>query len=354
MKISIKERTVRRFSWWEYCLTFLLFAVLSALPPIMYGGLRLIKENSSFAIWYILYWLIVTALFCSITAFQKYKRLDAPMRKLGEAARKVSSGDFSVYLTPEHRADKMDYIDRMYLDFNTMVEELGSIEVLKNDFVSNVSHEIKSPLAVIESYAHALKSDALSKEERQEYTDTIIEYSRKLTSLVANILKLNKLENQIIDFNIRKFNLCEQIRECVLEFEEKWEEKDIDIIVDIEDSVMICADQSMLEIVWHNLISNAIKFTDRGGKIIVSQCIDEDFVSISVKDSGCGMNDETRRRLFDKFYQGDTSHSSEGNGLGLTLAYRVVELMSGALSVESEEGKGSTFTVKLPLHQINK
>lgn len=352
MKKGIKERTVRRFNWWEYCLTFVLFAVLSALPPIMYGGLRLIKENSSFAIWYILYWLIVTALFCLMTAIQKYKRLDAPMRKLGEAARKVSSGDFSVYLTPEHRADKMDYIDRMYLDFNTMVEELGSIEVLKNDFVSNVSHEIKSPLAVIESYAHALKSDTLTKEERLEYTDTIIEYSRKLTSLVTNILKLNKLENQIIDFNISHFNVCEQIRECVLEFEEKWVDKDIDIIIDIEDIVMISADRSMLEIVWHNLISNAIKFTDIGGKIQISEKLDDDFVSISVKDNGCGMNKETRKRLFDKFYQGDTSHSSEGNGLGLTLAYRVVELLHGALRVESEEGKGSTFTVKLPLHQI--
>ena len=230
-----------------------------------------------------------------------------------------------------------------------MVAELGSIETLKSDFVANVSHEIKSPLAVIQSYALALQDENLVPEKRREYADTIALYSKKLTDLVTNILRLNKLENQVIEPKIETFDLCRQLCECIISFERRMEEKNIELHVETDDCAYVQADESMLEIVWHNLLSNAVKFTEPGGKISVFQTSDEESVTVTVADTGCGMNAETKKRIFDKFYQGDTSHSGEGNGLGLALVLKAAELTEGAVTVESESGKGSAFTVRLPL-----
>jgi len=338
----------RHFTWREVALTYIILLVLSA------GQWMIYHEYVDFGIFppeYIFgmlgYWLIVSAIFCLVTARQKIRAFDIPMRKLGEAARQVAGGDFSVYLEPVHSPERFDYVDAMFEDFNKMVEELGSIETLKNDFIANVSHELKTPLAVIQNYASALQKENLPYEVRKDYCDTIINASQKLTTLVTNILKLNKLENQKIVPSPQPYDLCRQLTEYALQFEELWEKKNIEFTADLEDRAIINADEEMLGIVWHNLLSNAIKFTDPGGKVTLTQTSDEDTVTVTVSDTGCGISKEAIGRIFDKFYQGDTSHAQEGNGLGLALTLKVIELVGGSITVASEPGKGTTFTVRL-------
>jgi len=294
------------------------------------------------------YWAIVAIVFSFITNHQIKTGYDRPMRRLSDAAKKVAEGDFSVYVEPMHTADKYDYIDVMFTDFNVMVQELGSIETLKNDFVANVSHELKTPLAVIRNYTNALRSESLSPDMREEYMKTIVGATDNLSTLVSNILKLNKLDNQEIELPMTEYDLCAQLCNCIFQFDSLWEEKGIEFYADIEEKATISANDDMLEIVWNNLLSNALKFTSSGGNVSLTQTSEHDTVIISVSDTGCGMDGKTQRRIFDKFYQGDTSHSGEGNGLGLALACRVVEKMGGTFTVVSELGKGSTFTVTLP------
>lgn len=336
------------FSWKHYLGTLVALSFLAALPAMMYGA-PVLKESQRFLVWYFLYWAIVTGILCGFVAYQKLRAFDRPMRKLSEAAKRVAEGDFSVYVEPGNRADKLTYVDVMFQDFNKMVEELGSLETMKSDFIASVSHEIKTPLAVIQSYSTALKNEHLPRETRLEYTDTIIASSQRLASLVTNILKLNKIENQVIQLNAEPYDLCRQLSECALAFEGAWEQKQIEFAADLDDRLMIRADEDMLEIVWNNLFSNAVKFTEPGGKIQLKQTSSVDFVTVSISDTGCGMDEQTKKHVFDKFYQGDTSHFQEGNGLGLALVWKVVELEGGNISVESIPGEGTTFTVHLPL-----
>lgn len=345
LKTRIRSQQI---SWKEFLWTYIVLSILTAGQAMIYDSYIPTETVPTGYIFGISgYWIIVSLIFCFVTARQKYNTFDKPMKKLSEAAKEVAGGDFSIYLEPIHRADKKNYVDVMFEDFNKMVEELGSIETLKNDFISNVSHEIKTPLSVIESYAMALQQEELPSELRKEYTDTIITASKKLTTLVTNILKLNKLENQEINQNNDPYDICSQLCNCAISFESLWEAKNIEFVADIEDRAIIHADESMLEIVWHNLLSNAIKFTPPGGTIMLTQTSDEDTITVMVSDSGCGMDKNTMKYIFDKFYQGDTSHSVEGNGLGLALSLRVIELVGGAITVKSEPDKGTIFTVKL-------
>lgn len=297
------------------------------------------------------YWALLALVFGFITNHQIRLRYDKPMRKLSSAAKKVAEGDFSVYVEPLHTSEQYDYIDVMFTDFNVMVQELGSIETLKNDFIANVSHEIKTPLAVIKSYSTMLKRTDLPDQERIEYLNAIGQAADRLSTLVSNILKLNKLENQQIEAVPESYDLCRQLCDCALGFEALWEEKNISFEVDLEDRATITAEESMLELVWNNLLSNALKFTEPGGTVTLRQTSDEETVTVTVTDTGCGMNEATLRHIFDKFYQGDSSHSGEGNGLGLALTQRVVERLNGTISVTSTTGTGSTFTVTLPTAQ---
>ena len=294
-----------------------------------------------------LYWLIVAVGLTLFTRYKIKKTYEEPVQKLAEAASQVAHGDFSVYIPPLHTADKQDYLDVMIRDFNRMVEDLGSIETLKTDFFSNVSHEIKTPLAVIQNTAELIRNENLPAQQRQEYVETIISASKRLSSLITNILKLNKLEKQAIVPDMETYNLPEQLAECALQFEPVWEAKDIEFTAELEDAADITADPSLMELIWNNLLSNAFKFTQPGGTVLLTQTTEETAVVVRVADNGCGMDAETLQHIFDKFYQGDSSHSTEGNGLGLALVRRVVQMMDAEIFVESAPGTSTVFTVRI-------
>lgn len=294
------------------------------------------------------YWGLVAM---GLTFFTRKKMRDTyeePLHRQAEGTRKVAEGDFSVYVPTVHTSSRLDYLDVMILDFNKMVEELGSVETLKTDFVSNVSHEMKTPIAVIKNYAELLQTDRGTEEERREYARNIEEAATRLSTLISNILKLNKLENQSIDPDIEDYDLSGQLEMCILQYEELWDEKELELEVDIEERVNVRANRSLMELVWNNLLSNAVKFTEPGGTVTIRQRTAEGQVEVSVTDTGCGMSQESIRHIFDKFYQGDTSHAREGNGLGLALVKRIIDLMNGEITVVSRPGQGSTFTVRLP------
>lgn len=299
----------------------------------------------------IIFWLLTAAAFMFMTTYQINHKYEKPMRQFAKATRQVADGDFSVYVKPLHTTEKMDYLDAMFLDFNKMVEELGSIETLKTDFFSNVSHEFKTPLSVIQNYAQVLTQESMSEEQRQEYANIILESARRLSSLITNLLKLSKLEKQTIQTKPQPYDLCRQLCACALGFEDAWEQKGLEFVADIEDAVTIIADENLMEIVWNNLLSNAIKFTESGGTVRLSQSSTRDTVSVSISDSGCGMSEETIKHVFDKFYQGDVSHSTEGNGLGLTLVLRILQLGGCSVTAGGKEGEGSTFVVTIPVIQ---
>ena len=309
----------------------------------------LMETNIRFSInLLMLYIMIMAAVFFAGIAIVRHVLWNRPMRTISQAAKKIAMGDFTVRIPPLRKDGKKDLNEVMFDDFNIMAEELATIETLKNDFISNVSHEIKTPLSIIQSYATALQKENLQSDERMDYTEIIIEATQRLTAMVANILKLNKLENQEIMPAAESFDLGEQLRQCAVAFEELWEQKNINFEADL-DEINVCYDASMLEIVWNNLLSNAIKFTNPGGSIFVSLKVQDDFAVVAVTDTGIGIDKDTQKRIFDKFYQGDTSHSQEGNGLGLALVKKTMDLLGGTIAVESEKGVGTTFRVFLKI-----
>lgn len=274
-----------------------------------------------------------------------------PVERILEATHKITNGDFSVRIKPINKKKYYNEFDIIIEDFNKMSAELSSIETLKTDFIANVSHELKTPLSVITNYTTILLSDTLSNEERKKYCMKLNKASKNLSDLITSILRMNKLENQQIFPEKEKFDVCEQLCECILKFEKEWEEKEIEIVTDLDRSIEIYEDKELLDIVWTNLLSNAFKFTDSEGRVSVSVEQINNSVYVRIGDTGCGMTEETGRHIFEKFYQGDSSHSTKGNGLGLSIVKRIIDITMTEITVESELGKGSTFTVKIPINQ---
>ena len=295
----------------------------------------------------VLYWIAAAALLTWLVRSRMKAVYDAPMQAISDATKKVAQGDFTVRIDALHEEEKEDYLDRMIHDLNAMVAELGSIETLKTDFISNVSHEIKTPISVIQNYAQLLKSDTLTEQERKDYSETIYGAANRLNTLITNILRLNRLENQRLTPAAAPFDLSAQLTECLLGFETVWEEKQIEIEPDIEDGVAVVADKELLSIVWNNLLSNAFKFTEPGGTVFAALKKYDGDAIVTIRDTGCGISPEAAKHIFDKFYQGDTSHATQGNGLGLALVKRILDMTDGEINVESVPGEGSTFTVKL-------
>ena len=286
------------------------------------------------------------SLICAaVDMWRRKLTVERPVRRIIEGAQKVMDGDFSTRIKQVRGAENgfnaiIDY-------FNRMVQELSGMETLRTDFIANVSHELKTPLAVIQNYGSLLQQPNLSEEERKDYARTVTNAAQRLASLITNILKLNKLENQQIYPATVTFDLSEQLCECLLGFEDAWEAKNLEIETEIVDGILVDSDPELLSLVWNNLFSNAIKFTEDGGTVGLKVYRDGSHAVIEISDTGCGISPEVGAHIFEKFYQGDTSHATQGNGLGLALVKRIVDIIGGEISVSSVQGKGSTFTVKI-------
>ena len=273
--------------------------------------------------------------------------VDKPAKRILEATQRITAGDLNVEIEPIGAKLDIYSFDAIIHNLNKMTRELESIETFRTDFIANVSHELKTPLAVMGNYATMLQKPGISEEDRIEYAKAISHSTRRLAALITNILKLNKLENQQIFPQPREFNLGEQLCESLLTFEDAWEKKNLEIETNIQEDVHVRSDPELLSLVWNNLISNAVKFTPEGGTIGVILKADEQNVLVSVRDTGCGIDPETGKHIFEKFYQGDTSHATQGNGLGLALVKRVVDILRVEISVQSTPNRGSTFTVRI-------
>lgn len=291
--------------------------------------------------------VIISLLFTVIDVIRRWFAVTRPVRHIVGGVEKIMNGDFSARITPLNGLDNRGSFNIIIDCFNHMAEELSGIETLRTDFIANVSHELKTPLAVIQNYGTMLQAPDLPEEQRVEYAKAVTGSSRRLADLITNILKLNRLENQQIYPEKQIYNLGEQLCECLLSFENVWEEKRLDIDTDIEEEVFIESDPELLTLVWSNLFSNAVKFTESGGRVSLSLKTEEGFAVVRVSDTGCGISPEVGSHIFEKFYQGDTSHATQGNGLGLALVKRVTDIIGGEISVVSEAGRGSTFTVRI-------
>lgn len=291
--------------------------------------------------------IALSLVFYIIDTLRRRLTVERPVKRITDAAEKIMQGDFSVRIEPQSSLGTDGTFNRIINCFNKLAEELGSVETLRTDFIANVSHEMKTPLAVMHNYGTLLQAPELSDEKRIEYAKGVTDGSRRLADMMTNILKLNRLENQQIYPQTAQFDLGEQLCECLLQYENVWEKSNIEIETDIEENVKVKADAELLSLVWNNLFSNAFKFTQEGGKVTVTLTSTRHHAVVRVTDTGCGMTSEVGAHIFEKFYQGDTSHSVEGNGLGLALVKRVVDILQGEIGVESTLGKGTSFTVKI-------
>lgn len=339
------------FAFYRFLLFFTMVAfVITCNMTLFLGilqrdsGIVYTEENVRFAALFTFYNAVFLGIIFTIVDFIRRKILiERPVKKILNVTQRITHGDFSARIAPMRIGEYTKVVN----DLNRMAEELSSTETLRTDFIANVSHELKTPLSVLQNYGVLLEQPDLSEEKRVEYAKSISRVTRHLSELITNILRLNKLENQNIYPAVKKCNLSEMLCECLIGFESEWETKNIEIESDIQTDVYINTDPELLIIVWSNLFSNAIKFTPDGGTVYVTMKAEGDYVKVCVSDTGCGMDEKTIKHIFDKFYQGDTSHSSKGNGLGLALVKRVIDLLDGEIIVESAPDEGSTFIVKL-------
>lgn len=297
-------------------------------------------------IWNIPLWieLIIIALFVGIFATSALTRwFIKPIKQIGPAMEKISEGDFSVRLETKSNSKE---IKEIFSGFNMMAKELQSTEILQSDFVSNVSHEFKTPINAIEGYSMLLQDDENLTNEQKEYIEKIIFNTQRLSSLIGSVLLLSKLENQSIVSNKTKFDLDEQVRKSLLALEPQWEKKNIEFDIEMDDTDFV-GNESLLHHIWDNLLSNAIKFSDDGGEIKICLKNSADRIIFSISDKGIGIDENVQKHIFDKFYQADSSHKQEGNGLGLALVKKIVDLEGGEIYVCNNKDKGCTFTVIL-------
>lgn len=324
-------------------LVIMLSSVLTLLGVHLFNYLGMIHDGQFRGIPLVIFALsslfvgIVMALFVSYLPLK-------PMRKIMDTIHEIAGGNYDarVYLRgPEEIRNLADSI-------NHMAEEIGSVELLRSDFVNNFSHEFKTPIVSIRGFAKLLKYDRdLTQQEKDEYLDIIVAESERLSELATNVLELTKLEKQTILTGQTKYNISEQIRRVIALLDGKWSKKHIEIEM-TDEEIELYGNRELLQQVWINLLDNAIKFSPDYGMIRIDIARNIDGVTVQVRDQGMGMDEETAKHIFDKFYQGDTSHTTKGNGLGLTIAARIVALHQGEIKAARTGAEGTCFQVLIP------
>lgn len=321
--VGLSVHLVNRLNLWRFLsfpLTSLHFVTILALISIIFGSLI-----SMFALQHVL----------------------NPIMELSKAMQNVAKGDYTIKLDPPPHGPKSEMYD-LWSSFNQMVQELNSTQTLHSDFISNVSHEFKTPLATISGYATLLQDDSLSSEERNEYIHIITQSAKELSRMTGNILSLSRLEHQTIVSEKESFRVDEQIRHCILRLEPVWSAKNLNIYPEL-DRIIWNGNMELTAHIWSNLLENAVKFTPQGGEISITAQIQNPWLTVTFQDTGIGMTPDVQAHIFDKFYQGDISHQKKGNGLGLALVRKIVTLYGGSIQVESRPELGSTFRISLPL-----
>ncbi|MBU3131912.1 HAMP domain-containing histidine kinase [Clostridium gasigenes] len=287
--------------------------------------------------------LIICVIIGSILMFFATKTISKPIKYISNITKEVSKGNFDISIDYE----SADEIGTLAKNFNLMIVELKNMEYLRKDFISNVSHEFKTPISSIQGFVEMIKNKDLPEEKRDAYIDIIIEETERLSNLSSNMLRISRLDNQSIPNKITEFSLDEKIRKVILLLEDRWDKKNLELDINLE-SVVFKGDEDLIEQVWINLIENAIKFSEDGGKISVELKNLEEDVVVKVSDTGIGISEESKERVFERFYQGETSHSKVGNGLGLAIVKRIIEICRGEIEIESCVGKGTRFIIRLP------
>ncbi|MBP3568834.1 MAG: HAMP domain-containing histidine kinase [Lachnospiraceae bacterium] len=335
-----RMRTKLAFSILAVFVVYLLlvFAILTVL------GLLGVSVSELSSPWILLAFLMLLCFFMStVASYYLMGKVFTPLEQISKASRQVAAGDF----TPEiSYHGEFEELENTFQNFNRMVKELNSVEIMRNDFIADVSHEFKTPLSAISGYATLLQDSELTEEERNDYIRKIFFNIEKLNDLTENILRLSKMEHQQFLEQPVRFRLDEQIREAIVLLEPKWSAKNMNLDLELPE-VVFTGHSSLLFQVWTNLIGNAVKYTDEGGTVSVTLKETREYVSVEVRDTGIGMSEETKRHIFDKFYQGDTSRKSQGNGLGLAICMEIIKKCGGEITVDSILGIGSMFLVKL-------
>ncbi len=316
--------------------TVLVYAILHAVVPSLKNFDTIASSAST---------LIACTIIGTGAAAVLTKWILSPLGEMIDATERIAKGDFKVHIQ-ESFAEKSDF-GKLQRSFNHMAAELDGIEMFRKDFINNFSHEFKTPIVSLRGFAHQLQAGGLTPEEEREYIRIIAAESDRLAKMATNILLLSKLENQVIVTDKTEFYLDEQLRTCLLLLEKQWSDRDIELNIDL-DEVRYRFNEDMLSHVWVNLFSNAFKFTPSGGMVACTLRSTEETVTVTISDTGAGMSEDVARHIFEKFYQGDASHAGAGNGIGLTIVGRILELCGGRIEVQSRPGEGSVFTVTLP------
>ena len=340
-----------RISLLRWKSTLFVFVLMMTSSAMTMGLVYLSRRLSLFptavlaTLWTPLIPLAVSSLLGTVLTGFLIKYLLKPLEKLIEATRRAAKGDLTVRVDPG--ASMPEELEELFTSFNAMTEELGSIQIFKEDFINTFSHEFKTPIVSIRGFAKQLKKETLTPEQRSEYIDIILSESERLSAMSSNVLLLSRLENQQMIPDAESFRMDDQIRDCIVLLKKSWEKKDIQWNLDLEEQTF-CSNPKMIEHIWLNLLGNAIKFSPGGGEIAVKLWREESTLNISVQDHGPGMDGNVAAHVFDKFYQGDRSHAAEGNGLGLAIVRRVVELCGGTVHLTTAPDQGSVFLVALP------
>ena len=286
---------------------------------------------------------LMSAMIGTIIILIAIRSIVKPITRLSQASKEVAKGNFDIQV----KTKSTDEIGRLTADFNLMSQELKNIDLLRKDFVANVSHEFKTPITSIKGFAKIIRSGNLSNDQLIEYSQIIVDESERLSLLSSNLLKISELDSKIIREQGSAFSLDEQIRKAILILESQWAKKNIDLDINLE-KISYIGDKHLLQQVWLNLIQNAIKFSNENGTIRIHLQKNET-IKIQITDYGIGIPKEDKQHIFERFYKGDKSRSTEGNGLGLVIVKKIIDLSNGKIHFESEVGKGSTFIVELPL-----